>query len=52
MILKLSETYAKNFSCPGFAWGAMLKMTGINLELITDIDIYLMVERDLHDGVG
>ena len=22
------------FSCPGFAWDAMLKMTGINLELI------------------
>ena len=35
---------AHYFSCPGFAWDAMLKMTGINLELITDIDIYQMVE--------
>ena len=31
---------AHYFSCPGFAWDAMLNITGINLELITDIDIY------------
>ena len=30
---------AHYFSCPGFAWDAMLLMTYINLELITDIDI-------------
>ena len=26
---------AHYFSCPGFAWDAMLKMTGINIALIT-----------------
>ena len=30
----------------------MLKMTGINLELITDIDIYQMVEKCLRGGVS
>ena len=30
---------AHYFSCPGFAWDAMLKMTGINLQLITDVDV-------------
>ena len=40
------------FSCPGFAWDAMLKMTGTNLELITDIDIYQMVEIGLRGGVS
>ena len=28
---------AQYFRCPGFAWDAMLKMTDINKELITDI---------------
>ena len=40
------------FSCPGFAWDAMLKMTDINLKLITDIDMYQMVETGLRGGVS
>ena len=39
-------------SCPGFAWDAVLKMTDINLELITDIDMYQMVETGLRGGVS
>ena len=40
------------FSLPGFSKDAMLKMTGIILELIKDIDIYLMVENGLRGGVS
>ena len=43
---------AHYFSCPGFAWDAMLKMTDINLKLITDIDMYQMVEKGLRGGVS
>ena len=43
---------AHYLSCPGFTWDAMLKMTGINLELITDIDMYQMVEIGLRGGVS
>ena len=39
------------FSSPGFSWDAMLKKTGVNLELIIDIDIYLMVEKGLLGGI-
>ena len=42
---------AHYFSCPGFAWDAMLKEL-INLELITDIDMYQMVERGLRGGIS
>ena len=36
---------------PSFAWDAMLKQTKIELELITDMDIYLMVERGIRGGM-
>ena len=31
------------FSSPGLSWDAMLKMTRINLELISDIDMHLFI---------
>ena len=34
------------FSSPGLNWDAMLKMTGIKLEKISDIDKYLFEEEE------
>ena len=34
-------------SSPGLAWSACLKITGIELELISDIDMYLFIEKGL-----
>ena len=39
------------FSSPGFSWDAMLKMTGIGLELISAIDKYLFVEKGVIGGI-
>ena len=33
------------FSGPGLSWDAMLKMTGIKLGLISDIDMHLFIEK-------
>ena len=33
------------FSPPGLSWDAMLEMTGIKLENISDIDKYLFIEK-------
>ena len=35
------------FSSPGLSWDAMLKMTGVKLEKISDIDKYLFIEKGL-----
>ena len=40
------------FSCPGLSWDAMLKMTGIELELISDTDMYLFVEERMRGGIS
>ena len=34
------------FSSPGLSWDAMLKMTDVKLEKISDIDKYLFIEKD------
>ena len=33
------------FSSPGMSWSAMLKMTGVKVEEISDIDMYLSIEK-------
>ena len=33
------------FSSPGLSWYAMLKMTGVELELISNIDMYLFIDK-------
>ena len=39
-------------STPGLSWDAMLKMTGINLDLITDIDMQLFIEKGMRGGIS
>ena len=43
---------AHYYSAPGLSWNACLKMTGIELELISDVDMYLMIEKGLRGGMS
>ena len=47
---KLDPTHY--FSSPGLAWDAMLKMTKVELDLITDIDMENMVQLGMRGGVS
>ena len=38
------------FRNPGLSWDAMLKMTGIELRLISNIGMYLFVEKGMRGG--
>ena len=40
------------FSSPELSWDAMLKMTGVKLEKISDIDQYLFVEKGSRGGIS
>ena len=40
------------FSSPRLSWNAMLKMTGIKLELISDIDMHLFIEKGMRGGIS
>ena len=40
------------YTAPGLSWDAMLKFTGIELELITNIDKYLFVEKGVRGGIS
>ena len=40
------------FSRPGLSWNALLKMTEIELELVSDIDMYLLTGKGMREGIS
>ena len=42
---------AHSLSAPGLAWPACLKKTGVNLELLTDIDMLLIIGWGIREGI-
>ena len=60
MFEKFRNNSSKNYglcpshylSSPGLSWGAMFKMTKIDLELIPDPDLYIFFEKGTRGGIS
>ena len=40
------------FNAPGLSWDSMLKMTGVKLELISNVDMYLFIEKGMRSSIS
>jgi len=43
---------AHYYSAPGLSWDALLKKTGVELELLTDLDMHLFIEWGMRGGIS
>ena len=43
---------AHYYTSPGLAWDACLKLTGVELELLNNLDMHLMVEKGIRGGIS
>ena len=50
-VLKYMNLILQFFSAPGLAWQAALKNTKVKLDLLTDTDMLLMLERGIRGGI-
>ena len=40
------------FTAPGLSWDACLKKSGVKLELLTDVEQHLMIEKGIRGGIS
>ena len=43
---------AHYYTSPGLSWDAILKKTGVKLELLTDLEMHLFIERGMRGGIS
>ena len=56
LLIKMCLDYSESDPChyfgsPGLSWDAMLKMIEVELELISDTDMHLFIEKGIRGGI-
>jgi len=49
---KYGQHSAHCYSSPGLSWNALLKKTGMELELLADQEMHLFIERGIRGGIS
>ena len=61
MCLKSSETFVlrimssihlENYTAPGLAWNAALRVTKVEIELLRNVNMLLMIEKGIQGGIS
>lgn len=64
LLMDILETFQKTYmqefgldpthyyNTPGLAWDALLKKTGVELELLTDYDQHPFIDKGMHDSIS
>ena len=43
---------AHYYTAPGLSWDVLLKKTGVEMELLTDLDMHLFIEKGMRGGIS
>ena len=46
------KKFRKTYTTPGLAWHAAVRMSRVDLQLITDVDMYHFVENSIRGGIS
>ena len=44
--------YLKNLAAPALSWDTMLSMIKVELDLISDVNMYMFIEKGMGGGVS
>ena len=48
----MSSIHLENYTTPGLAWNAALRVTKVEIELLRNVNMLLMIEKGIQGGIS